>query len=48
MFFKYILKGDANLTISELKDHLLNGNGEKIMQRMTAYSANITGSDSYW
>ena len=40
--------GDASLTINELKQHLNNGNGDSIMKRMTAYSANITGSDSYW
>ena len=40
--------GDASLTISELKQHLTNGNGDSIMKRMTAYSSNITGSDSYW
>ncbi len=32
----------------ELKEHLTNGKSEQIMKRMTAYSANITGSDSYW
>jgi hypothetical protein len=45
---KYNKKGDANLTMNELKDHLKAGKGEEIMKRMTAYSANITGSDSYW
>ena len=40
--------GDANLTISELKEQLKSGSGVNIMQRMSAYSANITGSDSYW
>jgi hypothetical protein len=40
--------GDANLTVKELKDGLTNGNGEMIMKRMSAYSANITGSNSYW
>ncbi len=34
--------------MNELKDHLKAGKGEEIMKRMTAYSANITGSDSYW
>ena len=45
---KYNKIGDANLTMNELKDHLKTGKGEEIMKRMTAYSANITGSDSYW
>jgi len=40
--------GDANLTVKELKDGLTNGNGEMIMKRMSAYSANIIGSNSYW
>ena len=40
--------GDASLTINELKEHLKNGSGDSIMKRMTAYSSNITGSDSYW
>ena len=40
--------GDAALTISELKEHLKNGSSDSIMKRMTAYSSNITGSDSYW
>lgn len=43
---KYL--GDANLTIQQLKDHLKEGNADQIMKRMTAYSSNITGSDSYW
>jgi hypothetical protein len=40
--------GNANLTVKELKDGLTNGNGEMVMKRMSAYSANITGSNSYW
>ncbi len=32
----------------ELKEHLNNNQGDKILLRMTAYSANVTGSDSYW
>ena len=32
----------------ELKEHLNNNQGEQLMLRMSAYSANITGSDSYW
>ncbi len=40
--------GDANLTIRELKQSIQNGTGNEILHRMTAYSANITGSDPYW
>ena len=29
-------------------ESLTNGNAQNIMKRMTAYSANITGSDAYW
>ena len=39
---------DANLTIADLKDKLRDGTGEELLQRMSAYSANITGSDPYW
>jgi len=34
--------------MAELKQQMNNNGGEQIMQRMTAYSANITGSESYW
>ena len=40
--------GDANLTISELKAAISNGDSSQLMKRMCAYSSNITGSDSYW
>jgi hypothetical protein len=40
--------GDANLTIQELKQAIYNGDANRIMKRMSAYSSNVTGSDSYW
>ncbi len=40
--------GDANLTISDLKQAIYNGDANGIMKRMSAYSSNITGSDAYW
>ena len=40
--------GDTNLTISELKQGILSGDCSGIIKRMSAYAANITGSDSYW
>jgi len=43
-----IIKGDAVLTMAQLKEKLINGQSEMLMKRMSAYSANITGSDSYW
>ena len=39
---------DANLTIRELKALINSGNSSQILQRMSAYSSNITGCDSYW
>ena len=44
----YSITGDAYLIILELKEHLSRNQGEQILLRMCAYSANITGSDSYW
>lgn len=40
--------GDANLSIAQLREKLQNGTGDQILHRMSAYSANITGSDAYW
>ena len=39
---------DANLTISELKSIINSGNSMQLLQRMSAYSSNVTGCDSYW
>ena len=39
---------DANLTMTELQELLKTGEGERLMQRMSPYAANITGSDAYW
>ena len=39
---------DANMSIKELKESMSNGDSENIMRRMSSYSSNITGSDSYW
>ena len=41
---------DNNLTICELKSMLTQNKSEigNLMNRMSAYSANITGSNSYW
>ena len=39
---------EANLTISELKQLINNGQSSQILQRMSAYSSNITGCDAYW
>jgi hypothetical protein len=41
-------KGDAALTIEELIESTKTGQAEQIMKRMSAYSANITGSNAYW
>jgi hypothetical protein len=40
--------GDGNLTINELKNLVTSGECQNILKRMTAYSSNITGSNSYW
>ena len=40
--------GDANLTIAELKDAINRRECTQLLNRMSAYSSNITGSDSYW
>jgi hypothetical protein len=39
---------DANLSISELKSIIQSGNSMQLLQRMSAYSSNVTGCDSYW
>ena len=39
---------DNNLTIRELKDSIRTGDSVNILSRMSAYSSNVTGSDSYW
>jgi hypothetical protein len=36
------------MTMQDLKDCLDNGKADEIMKRMSAYSANITGSNAYW
>ena len=40
--------GDTNLTIHELKQGISIGDCNGIIKRMSAYAANINGSDSYW
>ena len=40
--------GDANLTIAELKDAINRRECTQLLNRMSAYSSNITGSDFYW
>ena len=32
----------------ELQELLKTGEGDRLMQRMSPYAANITGSDAYW
>jgi hypothetical protein len=41
---------DNNLTIGDLKNMLTQNTNEigYLMNRMSAYSSNITGSNSYW
>lgn len=36
------------MSMGELKECLKNGKSDMIMKRMTAYTANVSGSDSYW
>jgi len=38
----------ATLTMEELKAKIQNGQINDIIHKMHAYTANITGSDSYW
>ncbi|RMZ94086.1 ATP-dependent DNA helicase PIF1 [Brachionus plicatilis] len=39
---------DASLSISDLKELLKTGQSDTLMKKMSAYCANITGSDAYW
>jgi hypothetical protein len=39
---------DANMTIQELKNMISSGESDSLMKRLSSYSANVTGSDSYW
>ena len=39
---------DKNLTIGQLKSMIGTNDSEELMNRMSSYCANITGSDSYW
>ena len=39
---------DAAITVEELKRRLETGTADELISRMMMYSANQTGSDSYW
>ncbi|RNA27124.1 ATP-dependent DNA helicase PIF1, partial [Brachionus plicatilis] len=39
---------ESNLSVKDLKDLLKTGESDTFMKKMSAYSSNITGSDSYW
>ena len=36
------------MTMGQLRELMNNGDGEALMQRMSPYAANITGSGAYW